>query len=214
MKPLIPLMMLAATLFGGVKSDPVVVTRDTRGSLLYHTLVENVFTLRWVRPEKASRATLTITGDRGYSARYVDLTTTEQVLELPALPAKADAEQIFAFTLTFDTGETETIRLGAVSGIQNGAVAQTCGCRTRDTRRWGRASQREIVPVPVGLDDFTLAAGEGTPQAFDPGLDGAAGWMRLPFGEKGTYTLAADLDGEVLSNVINFIPGGLALLLR
>ena len=136
-----------ASLFGGVKAAPTAVTRDAGESLLYKTLTAQAFTLKWVMPEKATRATLSVTGDGGYSAVYADLTTTQQALELPAAPSRPDNEQIFTFTLAFDNGERFVAKLGSVCGVGDGAVAQTCGCRVVGTRLWERALSAEVVPV-------------------------------------------------------------------
>lgn len=136
-----------ASLFGGVKSAPTAVTRDAGESLLYKTLTAQAFTLKWVMPEKATRATLSVTGDGGYSAVYADLTTTQQALELPAAPSRPDNEQIFTFTLAFDNGERFVAKLGPCAALATalsrrpavaGSSVRGCGnvpCPRKSCRR-------------------------------------------------------------------------------
>ena len=204
---------LVTTAWSGVRSAPVAITRDADASLLYRTVPSGPVPVRWVMPERATRATLTVTGDKGFSAAYADLSGTEQVLAFPSAPADADKEQVFTFTLAFDTGETVSARAGAVCGVADGDAAQA-RCRVAGTRAWARTPRRDVVPVLDGMCDFALAHDGQAPQAFDPGLDGASGWARLPLGEHGAYTLAATRDGTDVSAAFTFIPGGLAFIFR
>lgn len=64
------------------------------------------------------------------------------------------------------------------------------------------------------MTDFTVALDAGVPTAFDPGLGGEAGWMRLPVGDNGVYTLAALRDGTAVDTTFTYIASGLFLFYR
>lgn len=165
-------LLAASAAFAGVKSESIFLHLEPEKSSFWHTAADNVMELPVVYPEGASSAELTVTGI-GFSRKYEGITGDSVEVVLP--PAvSSSTENVYGFTIAFDNGVTNTVRLGLVQDIGEDGRGSTRCMISESARKWGIVERTAVLPIPYGMRSFTLNGVE-----TDTGLDGAQGWFAV-----------------------------------
>jgi len=185
-------------------SSAVSVERNPEKSFLWHTAPTNTFVIRWVKPQGATSATLSVTGT-GYSQTYENLTGDSLSLVLPPASSASD-ERVYQLVLTFDDDTTLRTTLGAVSTVgASSAQAMSIG----DSRRaWSRTGVYPVLPVPCGVERLEV---DGV--TTDTGLGGDAGWFYFNPVRAGEHSLLAET-ADGVREVELVTPGGTVIIVR
>lgn len=147
-------------------------------------------------PGKSDSATLEVTG-LGYSKVYRNITEDTYELQLPE-PVSAQTENVYSLTLTFNDGTVRTAKLGLVTGITAGADGITRCMLFEDGSAWNKIRYRAVIPIPYGMESFTLVSNGGEPVEMDTGLGGAQGWYALgPVARGDDVVLSGTANGDV-----------------
>ena len=164
--------LAAYTAFAGVRSGSIFLNFEPEKSSFWHTATNNVMELPVVYPEGASSAELTVTGI-GFHRMYKEIAADSVEVVLP--PAvSSSTENVYEFSMAFDNGVTNTVRLGLIQDIGEDGCGST-RCRISDTgRKWGAVDRTAVIPVPYGMRDFMLNGVK-----TDTGLGGAQGWFAV-----------------------------------
>ncbi len=171
-------------------SEPMTIYANAAESLLWHTTPFGGTTVRWDKPDGATSATLTVTGD-GYSRTYANLAGESREIALPGGAATTDGEDVVTLTLAFDNGTVRTAYLGAVTGYGTGGTAASPAPKNSAAPSWAKFRDRAVVAIPFGATALTV---NGEPL---PGLDGSAGWRSIHrMRGVADYDLAMTVEGE------------------
>ena len=159
-----------------VATDPQFVFLRTDTSSFWRTATNHVVTLPVRYPDRATAATLSVTGE-SYSRTYDNIPEGDYVLSLPA-PVSPETENVYDLALSFDDGTVRTAKLGVIEGMGTDGEGATRCISPDANRKWGRMRRRAVMPIPCGVTAFSVRV-NGTEVASDTGLDGARGWYAL-----------------------------------
>lgn len=188
-----------------LSSEPTFVFLRPETSSFWNTATNSSMTLPIDYPCGAHRASLRVEGV-GYDKTYLDITSGTFELELPA-PDSPKTENVYDLTLTFDDGTVRTAKLGLIQGLDSGSKGSARCLAPAVGRVWATAKYRAVLPIPHGMDSFSLKLNDGDWKDVDPGLDGAQGWYALsPIGRGDTLSLSYIADG--MSHVASVLGGG------
>lgn len=183
-------------------SSAVSVERHPEKSFLWHAAPTNTFMLRWVKPQGATSATLSVTG-AGYSHTYENLTGDSLSLSLPPAVSAAD-EKVYELVLTFDNATFLRTTLGAVSTV--GASSASAMSISDSTRAWSRSGVYPVLPIQCGVERLEV---DGV--TTDTGLGGDAGWFYFNPVGKGEHSLLAET-ADGVRDVELVTPGGFMII--
>lgn len=184
----VPTLFAAAT-----SSAPTPVFLRPEASSFWTTATNSTMTLPVCHPRGSTTATLTVSGV-DYSRVYPNLTGDSVEISLPA-PYSPKTENVFTLTLEFDNGTVQTAKLGLIQGKEAGASGFTRCLSPAEGRSWATAKYRAVLPIPYGMESFSVKLNDGEWRDVDTGLNGAQGW----------YALAPIVKGDSLSlsNVVS-----------
>lgn len=203
-------LVLATMAFAdGKTSDPAFVFLRPETSSFWRTAPGTELTVPVDFPAGAMEATLTVHGS-SYEKTYEGLTGPTFAFALP--PATSpDTEDVYELTLAFDDeAQTErTARLGVIQGCEPGRTGATRCLAPQGTRKWGGVRGRAVLPIPCGMESFTVNGVE-----TDTKLGGAQGWYALNGIDAGDVVpVSLTIGGsQYLAELRG--AGGMALLLR
>ena len=98
-----------------ITSEPTFVFLRPETSSFWNTATNSTMTLPIDYPTGATRATLTVNGDK-YAKSYANITNDSFDLELPP-PTSFEKENVYDLVLTFDDGTVRTAKLGLVQSF-------------------------------------------------------------------------------------------------
>ena len=173
----------------GTSSSPVPVTRCPERSFLYRTAPSGEFDLRWVKPQGATSATLTVTGSR-YSRTYENLTGDSLRMSLPSSPSAAN-EDVYELVLAFDDTSVLRTTLGSVATV--GSSSAVAYAWDDSSFKWRRMERPAVLPIPFGVERFVVDGVE-----TDTMLGGYAGWCCFRAAYADVHTLRAETSTGVL----------------
>ena len=195
-----PMLFAAAT-----SSAPTPVFLRPEASSFWTTATNSTMTLPIFRPRGATSATLTVTGV-GYSRTYPNLTGDSVEISLPA-PDSPSTENVFTLTLAFDNGTVQDAKLGLIQGKETGARGFTRCLSPAEGRAWNTAKYRAVLPIPYGMESFSVKLNGGEWQDVDTGLNGAQGWYALaPIVKGDSISLSNTVNG--VSCLVSLMGGG------
>ena len=173
--------------FAGDTSESAFVFLCPETSSFWRTATNNVVTLPVEFPEGASSATLTVTAP-GYSAQYAIAAPGDFALALPAATSPS-TENVYDLALAFDdTASTvRSAKFGVIDSVIPPDAGETRCIAPATDRKWGWVRGRVVIPVPYGIESFTIDGAEAV-----TGLDGAQGWY--PLSLRGGQSAALNLD--------------------
>ncbi len=183
----------------GDTSDSAFVFLCPATSSFWRTATNNVVTLPVEFPEGASAAMLTVTAP-GYSAQYAIAAPGDFALTLPAATSPS-TENVYDLALAFDdTASTvRSAKLGVIDSVIPPDAGETRCIAPATARKWGWVRGRVVIPVPYGIESFTIDGAEVV-----TGLDGAQGWY--PLSLKGGQSATLNLDSGAVTATLYRVP--------
>ena len=175
-----------------ITSEPTFVFLRPETSSFWNTATNSTMTLPIDYPTGATRATLTVNGDK-YAKSYANITNDSFDLELPP-PTSFEKENVYDLVLTFDDGTVRTAKLGLIQGLSPDAEGTTRCLAPAEGSVWNAVKKRAVMPIPHGTTSFTISINGGTVTNVNTGLNGAQGWyaLRLANGDSASLSLVAD----------------------
>ena len=188
-----------------LSSEPTFIFLKPETSSFWNTATNSSMTLPIDYPNGASVATLSVKGV-DYDRTYLNITEDSFDLELPA-PDSPKTENVYDLTLTFNDGTVRTAKLGLIQGLDSGAKGSARCLAPADGRVWNTAKYRAVLPIPHGMESFSVKLNDGAWENIDPGLNGAQGWYALsPIRRGDSISLSYIADG--MSHVASLLGGG------
>ena len=188
-----------------LSSEPTFIFLKPETSSFWNTATNSSMTLPIDYPNGASVATLSVKGV-DYDRTYLNITEDSFDLELPA-PDSPKTENVYDLTLTFNDGTVRTAKLGLIQGLDSGAKGSARCLAPADGRVWNTAKYRAVLPIPYGMESFSVRLNDGSWENIDPGLNGAQGWYALsPIRRGDSISLSYIADG--MSHVASLLGGG------
>jgi len=188
-----------------LSSEPTFIFLKPETSSFWNTATNSSMTLPIDYPNGASVATLSVKGV-DYYRTYLNITEDSFDLELPA-PDSPKTENVYDLTLTFNDGTVRTAKLGLIQGLDSGAKGSARCLAPADGRVWNTAKYRAVLPIPHGMESFSVRLNDGAWENIDPGLNGAQGWYALsPIRRGDSISLSYIADG--MSHVASLLGGG------
>lgn len=188
-----------------LSSEPTFIFLKPETSSFWNTATNSSMTLPIDYPNGASVATLSVKGV-DYYRTYLNITEDSFDLELPA-PDSPKTENVYDLTLTFNDGTVRTAKLGLIQGLDSGAKGSARCLAPADGRVWNTAKYRAVLPIPYGMESFSVRLNDGAWENIDPGLNGAQGWYALsPIRRGDSISLSYIADG--MSHVASLLGGG------
>lgn len=188
-----------------LSSEPTFIFLKPETSSFWNTATNSSMTLPIDYPNGASVATLSVKGV-DYDRTYLNITEDSFDLELPA-PDSPKTENVYDLTLTFNDGTVRTAKLGLIQGLDSGAKGSARCLAPADGRVWNTAKYRAVLPIPHGMESFSVRLNDGAWENIDPGLNGAQGWYALsPIRRGDSISLSYIADG--MSHVASLLGGG------
>ena len=188
-----------------LSSEPTFIFLKPETSSFWNTATNSSMTLPIDYPNGASVATLSVKGV-DYYRTYLNITEDSFDLELPA-PDSPKTENVYDLTLTFNDGTVRTAKLGLIQGLDSGAKGSARCLAPADGRVWNTAKYRAVLPIPHGMESFSVKLNDGAWENIDPGLNGAQGWYALsPIRRGDSISLSYIADG--MSHVALLLGGG------
>ena len=161
-----------------ITSEPTFVFLRPETSSFWNTATNSTMTLPIDYPSGATKATLTVSGV-GYKTQiYPNLTDNSFELELP-VPDSPQSENVYDLALTFDDGTVRTAKLGLIQGLSPDSEGSTRCLAPAEGAVWNTIRKRAVMPIPYGMESFTMRLNGGEWTEVDTGLDGAQGWYAL-----------------------------------
>ncbi len=193
--------------FAGDTSESAFVFLCPETSSFWRTATNNVVTLPVEFPEGASSATLTVTAP-GYSAQYAIAAPGDFALALPAATSPS-TENVYDLALAFDdTASTvRSAKFGVIDSVIPPDAGETRCIAPATDRKWGWVRGRVVIPVPYGIESFTIDGAEAV-----TGLDGAQGWY--PLSLKGGQSAALNLDNGSATATLFRVPEATTISIR
>ena len=155
-----------------VKSGEIFVLLEPERSSFWHTATNSTMTIPVSFPEGASSAELSVKGI-GFSRTYRDITSDSVEVALPEAVSPS-SENVYEFTLAFDNGITNSVRLGLIQGLDEDGRGSTRCLIPEGSRKWTSVDRTAVMPIPYGMQSFRLDGVE-----TDAGLGGAQGWYAI-----------------------------------
>lgn len=188
-----------------LSSEPTFIFLKPETSSFWNTATNSSMTLPIDYPNGASVATLSVKGV-DYYRTYLNITEDSFDLELPA-PDSPKTENVYDLTLMFNDGTVRTAKLGLIQGLDSGAKGSARCLAPADGRVWNTAKYRAVLPIPHGMESFSVRLNDGAWENIDPGLNGAQGWYALsPIRRGDSISLSYIADG--MSHVASLLGGG------
>jgi hypothetical protein len=163
-------------------------------------------------PYGATGASLSVSG-LGYSRTYENVPEGDFKLELPAATTPKE-ENIYELVLTFNNGVTRTARLGLIEGARADAKGYTRCIASKDDSKWGKIKKRAVLPIPYGVETFTIVKSDGTVKEDSTGLNGAQGWYLLKVSDSDRLTLSLTTASESYTQTILGIGDGFRVIVK
>jgi hypothetical protein len=163
-------------------------------------------------PYGATGASLSVSG-LGYSRTYENVPEGDFKLELPAATTPRE-ENIYELVLTFNNGVTRTARLGLIEGARADAQGYTRCIASKDDSKWGKIKKRAVLPIPYGVETFTIVKSDGTVKEDSTGLNGAQGWYLLKVSDSDRLTLSLTTASESYTQTILGIGEGFRVIVK
>ena len=154
------------------KSEEIFVFLEPERSSFWHTATNSTMTIPVSFPEGASSAELSVNGI-GFSRTYRDITSDSVEVVLPEAVSPS-SENVYEFTLAFDNGITNNVRLGLIQGLDEDGRGSTRCLIPEGSRKWTSVDRIAVMPIPYGMQSFKLDGVE-----TDTGLGGAQGWYAI-----------------------------------
>ena len=191
----------------GDTSDSAFVFLCPETSSFWRTATNNVVTLPVEFPEGASSATLTVAAP-GYSAQYAIAAPGNLALTLPAATSPS-TENVYDLALAFDdsANTVRTAKLGVIDSVIPPDAGETRCIAPATNRKWGWVRGRVVIPVPYGIESFTIDGAEAV-----TGLDGAQGWYPLLL--CGGQSAALNLDNGAATATLFRVPEATTISIR
>ena len=176
-------------------------------SSFWRTATNNVVMLPVIFPEGASSATLSVTAP-AYSSQYAIASAGDFALTLPAATSPS-TENVYDLALSFnDAASTvRTAKLGVIDSVIPPDASETRCIAPATDRKWGWVRGRVVIPVPYGIESFTIDGVEAV-----TGLDGAQGWY--PLSLKGGQSAALNLDNGAATATLFRVPEATSVIVR
>ncbi|MBP3406724.1 MAG: hypothetical protein J6N18_11525 [Kiritimatiellae bacterium] len=188
-----------------LSSEPTFIFLKPETSSFWNTATNSSMTLPIDYPNGASVATLSVKGV-DYYRTYLNITEDSFDLELPA-PDSPKTENVYDLTLTFNDGTVRTAKLGLIQGLDSGAKGSARCLAPADGRVWNTAKYRAVLPIPHGMESFSVKLIDGAWENIEPGLNGAQGCYALsPIRRGDSISLSYIADG--MSHVASLLGGG------
>lgn len=163
---------MAMSVFAGAKSDRIFVHLEPEKSSFWQTATNNAMNLPVCFPEGATSAELSVKGI-GFDRIYSDIKSDSVEVVLPAASSPS-TENVYEFTLAFDNGITNRVRLGLIQGVLEDGRGSTRCLLPEGSSDWREVVRTAVLPIPYGVGSFKLDGVE-----IDTGLAGAQGWYAI-----------------------------------
>ena len=154
------------------KSEEIFVFLEPEKSSFWHTATNSTLAIPVCFPEGASSAELSVKGI-GFSRTYGDIVSGSVEVVLPEAVSPS-SENVYEFTLAFDNGITNSVRLGLVQGLDEDGRGSTRCLIPEGSRKWNSVDRIAVMPIPYGMRSLKLDGVE-----TDTGLGGAQGWYAI-----------------------------------
>ena len=161
-----------------ITSEPTFVFLRPETSSFWNTATNNTMLLPIDYPNRATKATLTVSGVGYKTKTYPNLVDSSFELELP-VPDSPQNENVYDLTLTFDDGTVRTAKLGLIQGLSPDSEGSTRCLAPAAGAVWNTVKKRAVLPIPYGTTSFTMSVNGGTVTEVDTGLNGVQGWYAL-----------------------------------
>ena len=181
-------------------------------SSFWNTAPGSSITLPIDYPSGANGASLSVSG-LGYSRSYENIPEGDFKLELP-VATKPTEENIYEIVLSFDNGVTRTARLGLIEGARADTQGYTRCIASKDDSKWGKIKKRAVLPIPYGVETFTIVKSDGTVKEDSTGLNGAQGWYLLKVSDSDRLTLSLTTASANYTQTILGIGDGFRIIVK
>jgi hypothetical protein len=116
--------------------------------------------------------------------------------------------------LTFDNGVIRKARLALIEGARADAQGYTRCIAPKDDSKWGKIKKRAVLPIPYGVETFTIVKSDGTVKEDSTGLNGAQGWYLLKVSDSDRLTLSLTTASESYTQTILGIGDGFRVIVK
>lgn len=163
-------------------------------------------------PFGAKGASLSVSA-LGYFRSYENIPEGDFTLELPSATNPTE-ENIYELVLTFDNGVIRKARLALIEGARADAQGYTRCIAPKDDSKWGKIKKRAVLPIPYGVETFTIVKSDGTVKEDSTGLNGAQGWYLLKVSDSDKLTLSLTTASESYTQTILGIGDGFRVIVK